>query len=49
VIAGVGRSYGDAAQNGGAVVVDMTPLNRIHSVGPDAAIVDVEAGVSLDA
>jgi decaprenylphospho-beta-D-ribofuranose 2-oxidase len=47
--AGLGRSYGDPAQNGGGVVIDMTPLNRIHSVDPDAAIVDVEAGLSLDA
>ena len=45
---GMGRSYGDPAQNGGGLVVDMTPLNRIHSVDPDTGIVDVDGGVTLD-
>ncbi|MER7016208.1 FAD-binding oxidoreductase [Saccharopolyspora sp. NPDC000359] len=45
---GLGRSYGDVAQNAGGVVVDMTRLNRIHEINPDTAIVDVDAGVSLD-
>ena len=46
---GLGRSYGDNAQNGGGLVVDMTPLNRIHSIDAETRIVDVDAGVSLDA
>jgi len=46
---GLGRSYGDPAQNGGGLVIDMTALNRIHHVDPDTAIVDVDSGVSLDA
>ncbi|GAA0509083.1 decaprenylphosphoryl-beta-D-ribose oxidase [Saccharopolyspora subtropica] len=45
---GLGRSYGDTAQNAGGVVIDMTPLNRIHRIDPDTAVVDVDAGVSLD-
>jgi decaprenylphospho-beta-D-ribofuranose 2-oxidase len=45
---GLGRSYGDTAQNAGGLVVDMTPLNRIHSIDPDSALVDLDAGVSLD-
>ena len=45
---GLGRSYGDVAQNAGGVVVDMTPLDRIHDIDPDTAIVDLDAGVSLD-
>ncbi|WP_405493213.1 FAD-binding protein [Nocardia sp. NBC_00511] len=45
---GLGRSYGDPAQNGGGIVVDMTALDRIHHVDPDSGVVDVEAGVSLD-
>lgn len=46
---GLGRSYGDPAQNGGGLVIDMTPLNRIHHIDPNSAIADVDAGVSLDA
>ncbi|MEV0762648.1 FAD-binding oxidoreductase [Nocardia sp. NPDC050435] len=46
---GLGRSYGDPAQNAGGVVVDMTAFDRIHSIDPDGAIADVDAGVSLDA
>lgn len=45
---GLGRSYGDVAQNAGGLVVDMTALNRIHAIDPDAATVTVDAGVSLD-
>ncbi|WP_375540199.1 FAD-binding protein [Nocardia sp. XZ_19_385] len=45
---GLGRSYGDPAQNGGGLVVDMTAFGRIHTIDPDSAVVDVDAGVSLD-
>src|SRR3989440_10131305 len=45
---GLGRSYGDPAQNAGGLVIDMTALRRIHSIDPDSAVVDVDAGVSLD-
>src|SRR6478752_3848928 len=45
---GLGRSYGDNAQNGGGLVIDMTALNRIHSINADTGLVDVEAGVNLD-
>jgi decaprenylphospho-beta-D-ribofuranose 2-oxidase len=45
---GLGRSYGDPAQNAGGVVIDMTGLSRIHTVDAEAATVDVDAGVSLD-
>ncbi|ORV53227.1 decaprenylphosphoryl-beta-D-ribose oxidase [Mycolicibacter engbaekii] len=45
---GLGRSYGDNAQNGGGLVVDMTAVNRIHSISADRGIVDVDGGVSLD-
>ncbi|MEC3919013.1 FAD-binding oxidoreductase [Nocardia sp. CDC160] len=46
---GLGRSYGDPAQNGGGLVVDMTAFGRIHTIDPDSGVVDVDAGVSLDA
>lgn len=45
---GLGRSYGDNAQNGGGLVIDMTALNRIHSISADRGLVDVDGGVSLD-
>lgn len=48
VARGLGRSYGDHACNGGGIVVDMTRLNRIHSISAETAIADVDAGVSLD-
>jgi len=46
---GLGRSYGDPAQNAGGVVVDMTALDKIHSIDRDSGLVEVDAGVSLDA
>lgn len=48
---GLGRSYGDAAQNGGGVALDLTRLRRILTIDADAEIptATVEAGVSLDA
>ena len=45
---GLGRSYGDAAQNAGGTVLDMTRLDRIHRVDADTGLVDVDAGISLD-
>ena len=45
---GLGRSYGDVAQNAGGLVVDMTALSTIHDIDPVAGTVDVDAGVSLD-
>ena len=45
---GLGRSYGDNAQNGGGLVVDMAALHRIHSVNAEDGTVDVDAGVNLD-
>ncbi|HEU4360151.1 MAG TPA: FAD-binding oxidoreductase [Mycobacterium sp.] len=45
---GLGRSYGDNAQNGGGLVIDMSVLNRIHSIDADTRLVDVDAGVNLD-
>lgn len=46
---GLGRSYGDPAQNAGGLVIDMTALDTIHTIDPETAQVDVDAGVSLDA
>ena len=49
VARGLGRSYGDIAQNAGGLVIDMTSLDRIYGVHESTATVDVDAGVSLDA
>jgi decaprenylphospho-beta-D-ribofuranose 2-oxidase len=45
---GLGRSYGDSAQNGGGTVVDMTGLARVLSIDTTTGHVIAEAGVSLD-
>ncbi|MEV4649707.1 FAD-binding oxidoreductase [Saccharopolyspora sp. NPDC049357] len=45
---GLGRSYGDPSQNAGGAVIDMTALDRVHKIDVDEAVVDVDAGVSLD-
>ncbi|MFE0421088.1 FAD-binding protein [Streptomyces sp. NPDC058953] len=44
---GLGRAYGDAAQNAGGCVLDMTGLDRIHSIDATAGTVVCDAGVSL--
>jgi decaprenylphospho-beta-D-ribofuranose 2-oxidase len=46
---GLGRSYGDPAQNAGGLVIDMTGLNRIHSIDAGSGLATVDAGISLDA
>ncbi|GAA4641335.1 FAD-binding protein [Gordonia humi] len=46
---GLGRSYNESAQNRAGLTVDMTALDTVHDIDHDALIVDVDAGVSLDA
>ncbi|MDQ4032154.1 MAG: FAD-binding oxidoreductase, partial [Actinomycetota bacterium] len=46
---GLGRSYGDPAQNAGGLVIDMTGHNRVHSIDAGSGLAVVDAGVSLDA
>jgi decaprenylphospho-beta-D-ribofuranose 2-oxidase len=45
---GLGRSYGDAAQNAGGVVLDSTGLGRIEAIDLAAGTVTTGGGVSLD-
>ena len=44
---GLGRSYGDAAQVGGGLVLDNAGLNAIGPIGPDG-LVTLGAGVSIE-
>ncbi len=50
---GLGRAYGDAAQNAGGAVIDLTGMDRVHSFDAGEAgrpaTITVDAGISLDA
>src|SRR3954463_10242254 len=48
VARGLARSYGDAAQNAGGHVLDMTTADRVLHADLETGLVDVEAGISLD-
>ncbi|HNH47432.1 MAG TPA: FAD-dependent oxidoreductase, partial [Myxococcota bacterium] len=45
---GSGRSYGDAAMNGGNIVLDVTGMKKILSWDPTEGIVEVEPGVTIE-
>src|SRR5262249_41016555 len=45
---GLGRSYGDAAQNGGGTVLDMTTRTEVLAWDPATGVRTLEAGISLD-
>ncbi|GAB2628554.1 FAD-binding oxidoreductase [Prescottella soli] len=45
---GLGRSYNESAQNSGGLTIDMTGIDRIHSIDDRALVADVDAGVSLE-
>ncbi|MBW9216697.1 FAD-binding oxidoreductase [Mumia sp. zg.B53] len=47
-VRGLGRSYGDAAQNAGGTVLDLTALDGFVAIDEDTPSVTVQAGVSLD-
>jgi decaprenylphospho-beta-D-ribofuranose 2-oxidase len=44
---GAGRSYGDAAQNDGGDVLDMTGYNRILSIDGERRLVTAQAGATI--
>ena len=45
---GLGRSYNNAAQNDGGLIVSMTPMSEVLSFDPGSGVVRCEAGVSLE-
>lgn len=45
---GLGRSYGDAAQNAGGLVLDATAVGDVQAFDPEAGTIRVAAGASLD-
>jgi decaprenylphospho-beta-D-ribofuranose 2-oxidase len=45
---GLGRSYNNAAQNDGGLVISTTRMNRITGLDPSTGLVTCEAGVSLE-
>jgi decaprenylphospho-beta-D-ribofuranose 2-oxidase len=44
---GAGRSYGDAAQNDGGTVLDMTGLDRVVSIDAENLLVTAQAGATI--
>ncbi len=44
---GAGRSYNDAALNGGGIVMDLRGMNRILEWDPSTGVIVVEPGVTL--
>ena len=44
---GAGCSYGDAAQNEGGAVLDMTAFRRIVSIDPDQRLLRAQAGATI--
>jgi decaprenylphospho-beta-D-ribofuranose 2-oxidase len=46
---GLGRSYGDAAQNAGGMALDTTGVAQAEWVDPQAGLARLDAGLSIDA
>src|SRR5580765_1272938 len=48
LVRGMGRSYGDAAQNAGGPLLDLQDLDQIGPVDPATGEISCGAGVSVD-
>jgi decaprenylphospho-beta-D-ribofuranose 2-oxidase len=46
---GLGRAYGDAAQNAGGLVIDATGLDAVHAFDTERGVIDAGAGLGLEA
>jgi len=49
VARGLGRSYGDAAQNAGGTIIDTTAIAAVRDFSLETGVIRVDAGISLDA
>ena len=49
VARGLGRSYGDAAQNAGGTIIDTTAIAAVRDFTLETGVIRVDAGISLDA
>jgi FAD/FMN-containing dehydrogenase len=45
---GAGRSYNDAAINGGGIVLDLSGLSRVKTWNPETGLVTAEPGLTLE-
>jgi decaprenylphospho-beta-D-ribofuranose 2-oxidase len=45
---GAGRSYGDAAMNGGGIVLDTRAMKRVLAWNPDTGVADLEPGFTIE-
>lgn len=44
---GAGRSYGDASQNDGALILDLQGINTVHEWNPQTGVARVDPGVTV--
>jgi decaprenylphospho-beta-D-ribofuranose 2-oxidase len=45
---GAGRSYNDAALNGGGLVMDLSAMNKVIAWNPDTGVITAQPGLTLE-